>query len=452
MMREPRQVTRPSIRDFQLLKPISRGAYGRVFLARKITTGDLYAIKTMNKRELTRKNQAQHIQAERRIMSAADNPFVVKFFYSFQSRHHLYIVMEFVNGGDLFSLLKNIQVLPEEQVVSYAAEIVLALGYLHDVLNVVHRDLKPDNILITNTGHLKLTDFGLSQIGIAERHASTVTEAELSYAMNDSELVVGSYSSQTFSLMDSLSTNNDTGDTSESDGSYLDAPPLDRSSSSMSLQASGPGSLNESYFNELPPFRTSNSRSDDSMKWIDKRDAYLYRACHNRVTLYHPDIEGLNRLSSIDSDNSTPMPYFNYSNPNTRPSSPVIPTPRSHDSRGRYENSFYAQSKMMDEFYEMEEEEKSSKVVLLNEKNCMKKKSLHKRRQSTGCVGTPDYMAPELLLGQSSGPAVDWWSFGAILYELITGVPPFNDTTYEKVFDNIVHRTIVWPSVCCWTR
>ena len=148
MMREPRQVTRPSIRDFQLLKPISRGAYGRVFLARKITTGDLYAIKTMNKRELTRKNQAQHIQAERRIMSAADNPFVVKFFYSFQSRHHLYIVMEFVNGGDLFSLLKNIQVLPEEQVVSYAAEIVLALGYLHDVLNVVHRDLKPDNILI----------------------------------------------------------------------------------------------------------------------------------------------------------------------------------------------------------------------------------------------------------------------------------------------------------------
>lgn len=158
-----------SIQDFQLLKPISKGAYGRVFLARKNTTGDLYAVKVMNKKDLLRKNQSQHVQSERRIMAHANNPFVAKFYHSFQSKNHLFIVMEFVNGGDLYSLLKNVGNLNEEVTRVYMAELVLALRYLHEELHVIHRDLKPDNILIDSKGFIKLIDFGLSQIGVAER-------------------------------------------------------------------------------------------------------------------------------------------------------------------------------------------------------------------------------------------------------------------------------------------
>ena len=157
-----------SIQDFELVKPISKGAYGRVFLARKKNTGDIYAIKVMNKRELLRKNQNQHIQAERQIMSHADNPFVVKLFYSFQSKNHLYLVMEFVNGGDMYSMLQNVGCLNEDAARIYAAELVLALSYLHEDLHVIHRDLKPDNILISKDGFIKLIDFGKHARCLAE--------------------------------------------------------------------------------------------------------------------------------------------------------------------------------------------------------------------------------------------------------------------------------------------
>ena len=103
------------------------------------------------------------------MLASAACPFVVKLFYSFQSRAHLYLVMEFVNSGDLFSLLKNVGYLEEELAVTYVAEISVALEYLHLSLGVVHRDLKPDNVLICQDGHIKLTDFGLSVMGLAEQ-------------------------------------------------------------------------------------------------------------------------------------------------------------------------------------------------------------------------------------------------------------------------------------------
>ncbi|MFW6237477.1 MAG: protein kinase domain-containing protein, partial [Desulfosudaceae bacterium] len=108
----------------------------------------LVAIKIMPKAEMVRKNQVQHILAERDIMARADNPFVVKMYYAFQSPRHLYLVMEFVNGGDLYSMLQALQCLNESVARTYAAEIVLALEYLHEVLRVTHRDIKPDNLLV----------------------------------------------------------------------------------------------------------------------------------------------------------------------------------------------------------------------------------------------------------------------------------------------------------------
>ncbi|KAI3735174.1 hypothetical protein L6452_14664 [Arctium lappa] len=156
---------RTSIEDFEIIKPISRGAFGRVFLARKRATGDVFAIKVLKKADMIRKNAVESILAERDILISVRNPFVVRFFYSFTCKENLYLVMEFLNGGDLFSLLRTLGCLEEDMARVYIAELVLALEYLHS-LNIIHRDLKPDNLLIGPDGHIKLSDFGLSKVGL----------------------------------------------------------------------------------------------------------------------------------------------------------------------------------------------------------------------------------------------------------------------------------------------
>jgi hypothetical protein len=151
----PRAKDRTSIEDFEIIKPISRGAFGRVFLAKKRATGDLFAIKVLKKADMIRKNAVESILAERNILISVRNPFVVRFFYSFTCRENLYLVMEYLNGGDLFSLLRNLGCLDEDMARIYIAEVVLALEYLHSV-NIIHRDLKPDNLLINQDGHIKV--------------------------------------------------------------------------------------------------------------------------------------------------------------------------------------------------------------------------------------------------------------------------------------------------------
>ncbi|CAN1126932.1 Probable serine/threonine protein kinase IRE4 [Linum perenne] len=254
---------RTSIEDFEIIKPISRGAFGKVFLARKRTTGDLFAIKVLKKVDMWRKNDVERILAERNILITVRNPFVVRFFYSFTCRDNLYLVMEYLNGGDLYSLLRKVGCLEEDVARIYIAELVLALEYLHS-LGIVHRDLKPDNILIAHDGHIKLTDFGLSKIGLLNN----------------------------------------------------------------TIQLSG-STINEGTLSDTP-------------------------------------------------DSS-----------------------------------------------EQQTEEKGQHSA----------------------VGTPDYLAPEILLGREHGYASDWWSVGIILFELITGIPPFTAEQPEMIFDNILNRKIPWPSV-----
>uniref|UniRef100_A0A0E0P0D1 non-specific serine/threonine protein kinase n=1 Tax=Oryza rufipogon TaxID=4529 RepID=A0A0E0P0D1_ORYRU len=260
---------RTSIDDFEIIKPISRGAFGRVFLAKKRTTGDLFAIKVLRKADMIRKNAVESILAERDILITVRNPFVVRFFYSFTSRENLYLVMEYLNGGDLYSLLRNLGCLDEDVARIYLAEVVLALEYLHS-MHIVHRDLKPDNLLIAHDGHIKLTDFGLSKVGLI------------------------------------------------------------------------------------------NSTDD----------------------LSGPAVSG----SSLYGDDEP----------------------------------------QMSEFEEMDH---------------------RARRQKRSAVGTPDYLAPEILLGTGHGTSADWWSVGVILFELIVGIPPFNAEHPQTIFDNILNRKIPWPHV-----
>jgi serine/threonine protein kinase len=157
-----------TIADFEFIKRISSGAYARVYLARKTRTGDIYAIKVIPKMAVRQKNEVRRVLAEKDILLNVTSPFMIKFFYSIIGGHNLYLVMEYLPGGDLYSVLQNIGSLPEAQAKIYAAQIVSALEFLRSS-RVINRDLKPDNILVDSAGRLKLTDFGLSFFGMVDR-------------------------------------------------------------------------------------------------------------------------------------------------------------------------------------------------------------------------------------------------------------------------------------------
>jgi len=145
---------------FKRLKPIGIGAFGEVTLVRKVDSPQLCAMKTLKKLEVLKRNQVAHVKAERDILAEADNEWVVKLYYSFQDRDNLYFVMEYIPGGDLMSLLIKFGIFKESLARFYISELVCAVESVHK-MGFIHRDIKPDNILIDANGHIKLTDFGL---------------------------------------------------------------------------------------------------------------------------------------------------------------------------------------------------------------------------------------------------------------------------------------------------
>jgi protein-serine/threonine kinase len=147
--------------DFRTIKVIGRGAFGVVKLVQKLDTGRVYAMKVMRKADMLAFQQAGHVRAERDLLVESRSPWVVQLHYSLQDRDHLYLVMEFVPGGDLMGLLIKLDIFPEPMARFYAAQCVQAIASVHE-LGFIHRDIKPDNILIDARGHVKLTDFGLS--------------------------------------------------------------------------------------------------------------------------------------------------------------------------------------------------------------------------------------------------------------------------------------------------
>ncbi|KAI0307263.1 hypothetical protein B0F90DRAFT_1622303 [Multifurca ochricompacta] len=346
-----------SIKDFEVIKPISKGAFGSVFLAKKKATGDYYAIKVLKKADMIAKNQITNVKAERMIlMKQAESPFVAKLYFTFQSKENLYLVMEYLNGGDCAALIKSLGALPEEWAKNYVAEVVLGLDYLHQ-RGIIHRDLKPDNLLIDQHGHLKLTDFGLSRIGLLGRQTR---EAQLMPLERGGRATRTRYSPH--SRPPSM------------DSAYLSSPliPAD-------LIGGG------SYFNQQP--------------------ASVYR---QRTNSFLSSTDDVSESSGSDSFpnffarraggqmNDSPLQSF---------ATELTTDLRSHSSPG------------------------GSGTPPGEQK----------------FVGTPDYLAPETILGlRGDDVAVDWWALGVITYEFLYGAPPFHDETPEKVFENILSRRIEW--------
>ncbi|KAF6762245.1 AGC/NDR protein kinase [Ephemerocybe angulata] len=185
--------TKIGLNDFKTVKVIGKGAFGEVRLVQKADTGRIYAMKLLRKTEMLKKDQLAHVRAERDVLAESNSAWVVQLFYSFQDPIYLYLVMEFLPGGDLMTMLIKYDTFSEDVTRFYIAECVLAIEAVHR-MGFIHRDIKPDNILIDKDGHVKLSDFGLST-GFHKHHDSNYYQRLLESAKNSNSTKAASRNS-----------------------------------------------------------------------------------------------------------------------------------------------------------------------------------------------------------------------------------------------------------------
>eukprot|EP00835_Amoeboradix_gromovi_P005218 NODE_471_length_8085_cov_0.211620.p2 type:complete len:332 gc:universal NODE_471_length_8085_cov_0.211620:1186-191(-) len=171
-----------SYNDFELMTTIGTGTFGRVFLSRvkpsafaktKLSPFQYYALKVLQKTNIVKLRQVEHVQNEKNVLQQLESPFVVNLLYHFQSTANLYMVMDYVPGGELFSHLRKRGKFSLSMTLFYASELTAAIGFMHSQ-GVIYRDLKPENLLLTSRGHLKLCDFGF---------AKYVKEGDITYTL-----------------------------------------------------------------------------------------------------------------------------------------------------------------------------------------------------------------------------------------------------------------------------
>ncbi|KAI2086703.1 rim15, signal transduction response regulator [Ophidiomyces ophidiicola] len=396
----PRAVT-PSIKDFEIIKPISKGAFGSVYLSKKKTTQEYFAIKVLKKADMVAKNQITNVKAERAIMMwQGESDFVAKLYWTFASKDYLYLVMEYLNGGDCAALIKQLNGLPEEWAMRYTAEVVMGVQHLHS-RGIVHRDLKPDNLLIDARGHLKLTDFGLSRMGLVGR------QKRVQKNPNDSapDLLKHPFHS---SLSSSRSASFDF-PTSHSP----------HSTPVLNPDSGGPGqpsyfSLKEPLFNRDVPRRASGYRSDSgSSDTLAASIKGLHLFEPGEIPYFPQHTSQPQQGTSIEEEAKSEAS----DSPRLFPAHPSI----------SYQPSFTS-------LHATQQQPIPPAMALFNPEE-----------QSQGFVGTPDYLAPETIQGVCQDEMCDWWSLGCILFEFLYGYPPFNASTTDEVFQNILDRKINWP-------
>ncbi|XP_057968846.1 uncharacterized protein LOC131158188 [Malania oleifera] len=263
--------------DFELLTIIGRGAFGEVRLCQEKKSGNIYAMKKLKKSEMLSRGQVEHVRAERNLLAEVASHCIVKLFYSFQDAEYLYLIMEYLPGGDMMTLLMREETLTETVARFYIAQSVLAIESIHKH-HYIHRDIKPDNLLLDQNGHMKLSDFGLCK-------------------------------------------------------------PLDCT--------------------------------------------YLSAIHENE------DMDDVNLKESMDIDGCFPD-----SGNGTRWKSPL---------------------------------------------EQLQHWQINRRKLAFSTVGTPDYIAPEVLLKKGYGMECDWWSLGAIMYEMLVGYPPFYSDDPITTCKKIVH-------------
>ncbi|KAK0938917.1 cAMP-dependent protein kinase catalytic subunit [Friedmanniomyces endolithicus] len=151
-----------TLTDFQISRTLGTGSFGRVHLVQSKHNQRFYAVKVLKKQQVVKMKQVEHTNDERRMLQRCRHPFLITLWGTWQDSKNLYMVMDFIEGGELFSLLRKSQRFPNPVAKFYAAEVTLAIDYLHS-MNIIYRDLKPENLLLDRHGHVKITDFGFAK-------------------------------------------------------------------------------------------------------------------------------------------------------------------------------------------------------------------------------------------------------------------------------------------------
>ncbi|KAF8608053.1 Pkinase-domain-containing protein [Ceratobasidium sp. AG-I] len=160
--KDKRKLNNYALKDFRILHTLGTGSFGRVHLACSRHNHRHYAIKVLNKSKVVQQKQVEHTNSERSVLATVRHPFIVNLWGTFQDINNLFMVMDFVPGGELFTLLRKSRRFPSPVAKFYTAEVILAIDYLHGH-DIIYRDLKPENILLGADGHIKLTDFGFAK-------------------------------------------------------------------------------------------------------------------------------------------------------------------------------------------------------------------------------------------------------------------------------------------------
>mmetsp|Transcript_32991 Transcript_32991/g.65628 ORF Transcript_32991/g.65628 Transcript_32991/m.65628 type:complete len:325 (-) Transcript_32991:729-1703(-) len=157
-----KELKEPKLEDFELLDTLGTGSFGRVRLVKYKPDGNYYALKILKKSEVIYLKQVEHVKTEKHILERISHPFIVNLFGAFKDPKNLYLMMEYIIGGEFFSHLRKAGRFTNDTSKFYAAEITLVFAYLHD-LSILYRDLKPENLLLDRAGHCKVTDFGFAK-------------------------------------------------------------------------------------------------------------------------------------------------------------------------------------------------------------------------------------------------------------------------------------------------
>lgn len=168
------------IDDFETLKVLGKGGFGKVMQVAKKDTNRIYAMKVIRKEHVVERNEIDHTLAEKNVLATINHPYIINLKFAFQTEDKLYLVLDFINGGELFYHLQREKRFSEKRAKFYAAEIVLALEYLHE-LGIIYRDLKPENLLLDGMGHICMTDFGLCKTGLGVGDKTTTFCGSLEY-------------------------------------------------------------------------------------------------------------------------------------------------------------------------------------------------------------------------------------------------------------------------------
>ena len=161
-MADKKELLEPSLADFEMKDTLGTGSFGRVRLVMYKPDGKFYALKILKKSEVIYLKQVEHVKTEKHILERISHPFIVNLFGAFKDPKNLYLMMEYIIGGEFFSHLRKAGRFPNETSKFYAAEITLVFAYLHE-LSILYRDLKPENLLLDRVGHCKVTDFGFAK-------------------------------------------------------------------------------------------------------------------------------------------------------------------------------------------------------------------------------------------------------------------------------------------------